>query len=81
MTLHRKSEQQETESSGFVVDGDERLHAGVAEEARRIIEKKYADEWKSSGIFRRWKLQRIMNIEIAALVTEMKPDVSQDALF
>ena len=49
--------------------------------ARRIVEEKYADEWNASGIIRRWKLQRKMDAEVAAIVAESIPEVSPDAMF
>ena len=67
--------------SGFVAGGYERVVAGVESEARRVVESKYADEWNASGIFKRWKLQRKMYAEIAALIAEKMPDVSAQALF
>uniref|UniRef100_UPI00193F2EBF hypothetical protein n=1 Tax=Roseiconus lacunae TaxID=2605694 RepID=UPI00193F2EBF len=67
--------------SGFVADGYERLISAVESDARQIVEAKYADEWNASGLLRRWNLQRKMDAEISAMVAEMMPDVSPDALF
>ena len=67
--------------SGFVAGGMQNLVRGVEVDVRRIVEAKYADEWNSSGLLRRWRLQRKMNREIAALVTELMPNVSPEALF
>lgn len=72
---------QYTNQHGIVADGYERLVDGVGAEARRIIEAKYADEWNSSGMLKRWKLKKRMDAEIATLAEELMPDVSKDALF
>ncbi|TWU43570.1 hypothetical protein Poly51_63300 [Rubripirellula tenax] len=67
--------------SGIVADGYDRLVSAVESDARRIVEAKYADEWNASGMLRRWKLQRQMDTETAAIVAATMPDVSPDALF
>ena len=67
--------------SGIVADGYKRLVSAYELEARRIVEAKYAHEWNASGIVRRWRLQRKMDAEIAAIVAESMPDVSPDAKF
>jgi hypothetical protein len=68
-------------ASGIVADGRERLITAVESDARRIVEKKYADQWNKSGTLARWRLQRLMDAEITALVSKTMPDVSPDALF
>ena len=67
--------------SGIVAGGLSNLVSGIEAEARRIVEAKYADEWNSSGLVRRWTLQRVMDAEITALVAQQMPDVSPNALF
>jgi hypothetical protein len=68
-------------TSGFVVDGYERLVSSIECEARRNVEDKYADEWNASGIWLRWQLQRKMDAEVADIVAKSMPDVSPDAFF
>lgn len=67
--------------TGFVANGYSNLMAGVDSEARRIVEAKYADEWNTACLVRRWKLQRVMNTEIKELTGNLMPDVSSEAMF
>ncbi len=67
--------------SGIVANGYSKLVAGVGSEARGIIEAKYADEWNAASLARRWKLQRIINAEIAELAAKLMPNVSPEAPF
>lgn len=67
--------------SGIVADGYERLVSGVESEARRVVEAKYANEWNSSGLIRRWHLQRKIDADVATLVAKMMPDVSPESMF
>ncbi len=67
--------------SAFVADGYDRLISAVESDARKIVGKKYADEWNASGLIRRWNLRRKMDAEISAIVAETMPDVSPDAKF
>lgn len=66
---------------GIVVNGYSNLVSGVDSEARRTVEAKYADEWNAAGFVRRWKLQRMMNVEIPELAAKLMPEVSPDAVF
>lgn len=68
-------------STGFVAGGFDRFVSGVESETRRIVEEKYADEWNTSGLIRRWQLQRRIDAEVAARVPELMPDVSPEAVF
>jgi len=65
----------------IVANGHRNLAAGVREEARRVVEAKYAEQWNTSGLVRRWKLQRIMNAEINELVAERMPECSSKTMF
>ena len=67
--------------SGFIVGGYANLVTGYESESRRIVEDKYAEEWNASGLLHRFFLQRKMDREIAVLVAESMPKVSQEALF
>lgn len=67
--------------SGIVVNRYSNLVSGVEAEARRTVEAKYADEWNAAGLVRRWKLQRMMNVEIKELVADLMPEVSPNAIF
>ncbi len=67
--------------SRIVVNGYSNLVSGVEAEARRTVEAKYADQWNAAGLVRRWKLQRMMNVEIKELVADLMPEVSPDANF
>jgi hypothetical protein len=68
-------------TSGFVVDGYKRAIDGIVAEIRSEIEEKYADEWKASGLIKRWKLSRKIEKEITIRVAERSKHVSPDALF
>ncbi|WP_153555725.1 hypothetical protein [Roseimaritima sediminicola] len=81
MTRRRKLKRYRSCQSGFVADGYERLENDARCRARRIVEAKYAEQWNASGILNRWKLQRQMDAEIAAIAHKMMPDVSPHALF
>lgn len=66
---------------GFVAGGYDNLVKGCESEFRRIVEEKYAGEWNASGVVRRFFLRRKMDREVAELVAESMPTVSQEALF
>ena len=70
-----------TDSSGFVVDGDKRLAAGVIAEAKELVKSKYAEEWRTANLMRRLKLRRKITAEAEALAAAMHPPVSPEALF
>ena len=67
--------------SGFVAGGYDNLVNGYETESRLIVEEKYAEEWNASGLLHRFFLQRKLDMEIAKLVAESMPKVSQEALF
>lgn len=67
--------------SGVVINGHSNLVSGVESEARRTVEANYADELKSAGFVRRWKLRRLMRAEIKELSAKLMPEVSPDAVF
>jgi len=67
--------------AGIVAGGYANLAKGYESESRRIVEAKYAEQWNASGLLQRWWLQRKMNREIAELVAETMPNVSQESLF
>ncbi len=67
--------------SGIVANGYSNVAAGVDSDARRLVEAKYADEWNAASLVRRWKLQRLMDAEIAELAAKLMPNVSPEALF
>jgi hypothetical protein len=67
--------------SSIVANGRSNLVAAFESQARQIVEAKYAEEWSSAGLIRRWRLRRIMNLEIRVLAARLMPEVSPDALF
>ncbi len=69
------------ERSSIVSNGYCNLVKGFEEVARREIEEKYADEWDASGLFKRWRLQRLMDREVQAIVNKSMPKVSSEAIF
>ena len=77
----KKPQSKDASVSQIIVDGEERLTAGVQQEARQIVEAKYADKLQAAGFIERWQLRRKMKAEIAKLADEMMPNVSSDAIF
>ena len=65
----------------IVVNGGSNLTSAIEEEARKVVEAKYAKTWNSSGLVKRWTLQRKMNAEIAELAEAMMPSISPETLF
>ena len=65
----------------FVVDGFDRAWNAVEAEIKHEVEEKYAQEWNSSGIIKRWRLQRLMEHEIAERVSERLKHISDDSMF
>ncbi len=70
-----------SESTGFVSDGFERALDGIELEVRAEIEAKYADEWNTSRLFKRWLLRQRIKREIAACVIQRSAHISDKALF
>lgn len=68
-------------NASIVENGYSNLISGVESKARQAIEAKYAEEWNSAGLIRRFKLKRMMNAEIKELVKQLTPKVSPDAIF
>lgn len=68
-------------TSDFVSDGYCNLVKAIDEEVRRTVDARYADEWYASGLFKRWRLQRKMDREVQAIVSEAVSKVSSKALF
>ena len=68
-------------NSHFVVDGFERAWEAIEAEVRPEVEEKYAQEWNSSGIIKRWCMLREIEREIADRVSERLKHVSDDAMF
>lgn len=67
--------------SSIVANGRLNLFEAVESQARQIVEAKYAEEWSSAGLIRRWRLRRMMNLEIRVLAAKLMPEVSPEALF
>lgn len=67
--------------ASIVENGYSNLISGVESKARQAIEAKYAEEWNSAGLIRRFKLKRMMNAEFKELVKQLTPNVSPDAVF
>jgi hypothetical protein len=68
-------------SSSIVANGRSNLVEAVESRARQLVEAKYAEEWNSAGLIRRWILRRTMNSEIRVLAARLMPEVSPEALF
>jgi hypothetical protein len=71
----------ETRSSNIVADGYERALDGIEAEVRLEIEDKYANQWNSSGLFKRWLLLRRIEREVVDRVAERAAHISPDSLF
>lgn len=70
-----------SKSSAFVADGHERALQGIEAEIRPMVEQKYADEWSTSGVIKRWFLLRRMEREIAQLLADRSAPISPDSVF
>ncbi len=68
-------------SNGFVVDGFNRALAGIEAAIRPKVEEKYADEWRMSGLIKRWILRRRIEREILEQVAQASEHISPDSLF
>ncbi len=68
-------------SNGFVVDGYQRALAGIEASIRPTVEEKYADEWRMSGLIKRWILRRRIEREILEQVARALDHISPDSLF
>ena len=68
-------------SNGFVVDGYQRALAGIESSIRHKVEDKYAEEWRMSGLIKRWILRRRIEREILEQVAQATEHISQDSLF
>jgi|GEM_PF-6168061 len=60
----------DTRSSNIVADGYERAFDGIEAEVRLQIEDKYASQWNSSGLVKRWFLLRKIDREVMDCVAE-----------
>ena len=67
--------------NGFVVDGYDRALAGIEAAIRPTIEEKYAEEWRMSGLIKRWILRRRIEREISEQVAQASEHISPDSLF
>ena len=67
--------------SALVADGYQRAMAGITAQAWSEIREKYAAQWKSAGIVRRWYMWRTMEAEVRALVAERSMNVSPRSLY
>ena len=68
-------------NNGFVVDGYDRALAGIEAAIRPTIEEKYAEEWRMSGLIKRWILRRRIEREISKQVAQASKQISPDSLF
>lgn len=78
--IHRPQSNQ-GQGPRIVAGGHKNLLDGVESECRQIVEAKYADEWNEATLFRRWRLRRIINEEVAVLVAERMTPVTEKAVF
>ena len=65
----------------FVEDGYKRVCNAIEADIRPEIERKYADEWNASGLFKRWFLLRRIEQEVSARVVEQSQRISPTSLF
>ena len=79
--LIRTSPSANADSSGFVVDGDERLLLGVEAAAREEIEQLYETLLKNANPMERQRLTKEMETAIEKRIHELIPPVSPEALF
>ena len=68
-------------SNGFVVDGYNRALAGIEASIRPTVEEKYAEEWRKSGLIKRWIVRRRIEREISKQVAQASKHISRDSLF
>ncbi len=68
-------------SNGFVVAGYQRAIEGIEAAIRPKVEEKYADEWRMSGLIKRWILRRRIEREISEQVAQASEHISPDSLF
>ena len=57
----------------FVANGHQNARDALEPIIRAEIEQVFADEWNKSGLFRRWLLQRQMNIEVERRIENAAP--------
>lgn len=65
----------------FVEDGYQRAVAGIEATIRPKVEDKYAEEWRMSGLLKRWILSRRIELEILEQVAQASEHISPDSLF
>ena len=68
-------------SIGFVADGYQRALAGIEATIRPKVEEKYAEDWRNSGLIKRWILGRRIEREISEHVAQASEHISPDSLF
>ena len=68
-------------NNGFVVDGYDRELAGMEAAIRSKVEDQYAEEWRMSGLIKRWILRRRIEREISEQVAQASEHISPDSLF
>ena len=69
------------ERSAIVANGRGRLVSGFEAEVRGVVEADYAEQWNRSGLWRRWKLQRLIDAEVAERVSRSLERVSKEACY
>ena len=67
--------------NGFVKDGYHRAVVGIEAAIRPKVVEKYAEEWRMSGLIKRWILRRRIEREIFEQVAQASEHVSPDSLF
>lgn len=69
------------ESTDFIAGGFERALDAIEAEVRPEIERKYADQWNASGLFKRRSLLRRIEREISERVAQRSQHISSTSLF
>ena len=68
-------------SNGFVVDGYNRALGGIEATIRPKVEGKYAEEWRRSGLIKRWSLRRRIEREISEQLAHAMEHIARDSFF
>ena len=75
------SKKQFDSRNGFVEDGYHRAVVGIEAAIRPKVVEKYAEEWRMSGLIKRWILRRKIEREILEQVAQSSKHGSPDSLF
>jgi len=77
----RLSRSASVQTSGIIVGGHSRAINAIEAQVRCEVQQKYAEQWKTAGLLRRWLLQRTIKREIAQQVVNRTQHISADSMF